>query len=283
MVTTETRDDDPENVDIYHLNIDKSKIADSELYTTTTGYLDSCATTSIIATTSLLTNIRPRARKMLVHGVNPDGIPLMITQEGDLGVFGTVPYHPCAKVNLLSQPELVDKGCNVEYNSPSSSTDPDTFFVGNPNGTRKFAFRRTAHQRGFYATDFALFSKNLACQDDNPTGAERLPEFDNDDWTFAERHAAFLGRTVKENMKGFTKRAVEQAHAARNLIVNMGCSAQKVIESLASITNCTVTRRDIINADKIFGPLISHLKGKTHKTKNAAVPDPPPTRESLPA
>ena len=75
---------------------------------------------------------------MIVHGVNPNGQPLIITQEGDLVVFGTVPYHPKARVDLLSQQELVDKGCVITYNSSKESTDPDTFFVGTADGNRKF-------------------------------------------------------------------------------------------------------------------------------------------------
>ena len=265
--------EESEEDEVLHLDISSLQLDDSRKHIATTGYIDSCASTNIVATAQLLTNIRKRARKMIIHGVNGSGKPLIVTQEGDLGVFGAVPFHPEARVNILSQPTVVDAGFDVTYNSSKCGIDPDTYFVQTPDSTRKFAFRRTKGETTFYACDFRLFSDPSACQDDNPTGATLVGNAD----------PAYIAATIAENMKSFTKVEVAKAKEARNLIAKLGCCVKKTIETLPNIANCTVTKQDILNADTIFGPLISHLKGKTRKIKNAVVPDPMPRRESLPA
>ena len=85
-------------------------------------------------------------QKMLIHGVNAAGEALVVTKEGDMRVFKWIPYHPDARVNLLSQPQLVDQGCAVSYNSSKAPIDSDTFFVETPDGSRNFAFRHTITQ-----------------------------------------------------------------------------------------------------------------------------------------
>ena len=49
-------------------------------------------------------------------------------------------------------------------------------------------------------------------------------------------------------------------------------SVEKTIDELPRITNCPVIEIDVRNAMTIFGPLLSHLKGKTTQSKNAVVP-----------
>ena len=132
---------------------------------------------------------------------------------------------------------------------------------------------RSSKERSFYACDFRLFSNSSACRDDNPKGAI----------LHSDAYSAYIAATVAENVKSFTMVEVAKAKSARNLIANLGCSTQKAIQTLSNISNCTITRHDILNADIIFGALLSHLKGKTRKIKNAVVPDPLPRWETLPA
>ena len=78
--------------------------------------------------------------------------------------------------------------------------------------------------------------------------------------------------------KQFTKMEVERAKAARNLVLDLGCSKQKVIETIPNIENRQVTPQAVVNSRAIFGPLVSHLKGKSKNVKNAVAPVPQPRR-----
>ena len=61
--------------------------------------------------------------------------------------------------------------------------------------------------------------------------------------------------TVADNMRQYTKREVEQAKTARELMARLGYpSSQATIDMLdAGVTNCAVTKQDVRNADAIFG------------------------------
>ena len=83
-------------------------------------------------------------------------------------------------------------------------------------------------------------------------------------------------------MSGFIRREVERANAARNLVLSLGCSEQKAIETIPNIENCQVTPQDVVSSQAIFGQLVSHLKGKSQNVKNAVVPVPQPRRGPQP-
>jgi hypothetical protein len=72
--------------------------------------------------------------------------------------------------------------------------------------------------------------------------------------------------TVSENMEGFTKEEVEGAQKARKLYHAIGCPSvenMKHMLQMNMIKNCPVTTQDVVNAERIFGPDIATLKGKT--------------------
>ncbi len=84
--------------------------------------------------------------------------------------------------------------------------------------------------------------------------------------------------TVNKNRKGYTLRQFERAKEARKLYHIIGTPTMENFKSLLRmniIKNCPVTVDDINIAEKIFGPDVSSLKGKSTRQK------PKPVREDL--
>lgn len=79
-------------------------------------------------------------------------------------------------------------------------------------------------------------------------------------------HEQALVQTVHENIGRFTKREVEQAKQARELLARMGFpSVAEAISMLGSGTNFDVTARDFQVAESIWGMDRASLQGKTTK------------------
>ena len=76
--------------------------------------------------------------------------------------------------------------------------------------------------------------------------------------------------TVAENRKGYTLRQFERAKTARKLYHNIGTPTVTNFKALLrsnAIKDCPVTVEDVNIAEKIFGPDISSLKGKSTRRK----------------
>jgi hypothetical protein len=72
--------------------------------------------------------------------------------------------------------------------------------------------------------------------------------------------------TVEENLSCYTKREIEQARKARELLVRMGFpSVQQANRTVSSGSNFDVSARDFEIADAIWGKDVASLKGKTKK------------------
>ena len=75
--------------------------------------------------------------------------------------------------------------------------------------------------------------------------------------------------TVAENRKNCTQRQFDRAKMARKLYHNLGTPTVQNFKSLLKanmIANCPVMAEDVNIAEKIFGPSVSSLKGKSART-----------------
>ena len=73
-----------------------------------------------------------------------------------------------------------------------------------------------------------------------------------------------LVQTVQQNLAKFTKREIEQAGKARELIARMGFpSVGSAISMIERGTNFGVTEKDFRVADSIWGKDVASIKGKT--------------------
>jgi len=79
-----------------------------------------------------------------------------------------------------------------------------------------------------------------------------------------------LVNTVRDNFEGHTKHDIAKAKEARRLQGMIGNLTDKEFKGMVPeklITNCPVTVQDVENANRIFGPDLANLRGKTIRTK----------------
>jgi hypothetical protein len=72
--------------------------------------------------------------------------------------------------------------------------------------------------------------------------------------------------TVAENGEGYTQREHDDAKQARRTIGMAGYHSNKDFNNMVRsnmIKNCPVTSKSVSAANKIFGPDIASIKGKT--------------------
>ncbi len=102
-----------------------------------------------------------------------------------------------------------------------------------------------------------------------------------------ENRQIVLVNQVKENELGYTKRELERAQLARKMYRMIGyplINDFKIAIKNNLINNCPVTAEDVKNAEKIYGPSIAALQGKTTRTtpeevKTDMIPVPPFIKE----
>jgi hypothetical protein len=188
--------------------------------------LDNQSTVDVFCNSELLTNIRETNESMKIHcnaGVATTNL------IGDLAGYGTVWLHIDGIANILSLSRVKEHGYRVTYDSDGGNK----FIVNKSDGTVR-VFNESG--RGLYYLD-----------------------------TNANVSAAMVN-TVADNKSNYTNRMYERAVLARHIqkLIGRPTSAEFMkIVSLNLIPNCPVTRDDIANAEKIFGPDIGSLKGKT--------------------
>jgi hypothetical protein len=82
---------------------------------------------------------------------------------------------------------------------------------------------------------------------------------------------------VKQNEDGYSQHQLEQARLAKDLYTKVGHPSQqdfKAMVASGTILNCPITVGDVMRAEKIYGPSIAALKGKTvRRSPEKAVTD----------
>ena len=89
----------------------------------------------------------------------------------------------------------------------------------------------------------------------------------------------FTVNTVKDNKKNFTNNDYLRAVWARELQVTVGRPSDKDFIRIlkeSSLPNCPVTPRDVVIANRLFGPDVGALKGKTTRRGPPIVDSPVP-------
>ena len=152
---------------------------------------------------------------------------------GDLPGYGTIWYDPKAITDILSLRRVRDH-YHRTYNSAHRK-----FIMTKPSG-KEFAFQES--EGGLHYLD-------MTC----PQGEQR------------QGHV-FTVNTVKDNKKNFTNNDYLQVARAQEWQVMVRCPSDKDLIKIlkaSSLPNCPVMPRDVLITNKLFGPDIGTLKGKT--------------------
>ena len=200
--------------------------------------LDNEASLNIFSNKDLLTDVRVTDKKVRVTGIEQRG-GVSVDQEGNFGEFGTVYYSGAASANILSFASQVDSGAAIRYDYLGDC------FTLRPKGSEsvyRFGRKHVAGSEGrFYSCDWREFMNDRA-----------------------------LVATVTENLRAFTKREVEQARKAREMLARMGFpTVEQAMSIINSGSNFEVSARDFQIAEAIWGKDIASLKGKTTKRATA--------------
>ena len=148
---------------------------------------------------------------------------------GDLCRYGTVWYHPNGIANILSLSRVKKNGCEVTYNS----SDKNEFHVLKLDGKTR-VFKESEH--GLFYMDTST------------------------------KQEVTLVNTVADNKAKYTSRDYSCALMARNIQKIIGRPSTQAFIKIVNnnqLPNCPITSRNIMVTEKIFGPDVGSLKGKT--------------------
>jgi hypothetical protein len=200
--------------------------------------LDNQSTVDVFCNKNLLTNIREHSNVMDIHcnaGVTSTNM------IGELLGYGTVWYNPKGIANILSLARVKEHGYRVTFDS----SEGNAFHLHKNDGTVRV---------------FKQSPKGLYYMDTKDTK-------DNHD-------EIIMVNTVEDNSTKYSQRDYSKAKMARKIQHIIGRPSTKTFLSIVDrnlLPNCPVTRADIIAAERIFGPDVGSLKGKTVRRTPAPV------------
>lgn len=194
--------------------------------------MDNQSSVSVFCNKDLVENIRESDNGDMHLWTN--GGVLVTTKKADLPHWGEVWFDDKAITNIFSYAEMADR-----YRVTYDSAKEDAFFVHLQD--KIVRFNRIGSNLYVYKPPIKRTQ---------------------------------LLNTVEENKTFFMQRQFDRAKRARDLYHALGTPSIndfKAMLRMNTITNNPVTTDDIIVAEKIFGPDIGALKGKTTRRKPAPV------------
>jgi hypothetical protein len=185
--------------------------------------------------------------------MNTNGGKLIVRRTGVVPDFGRVWYDPKMMANILGLYYHMTK----KHRCTMDTAVENCINVHAPDGVMKF----WASKEGLYVWKLATqFNEKVAKLKNN----KRMME------TGLQNGLSNLVSTVKENRMGFTERPYEEVNRARRMLHILGFPTTENLKNMIcmnAIRNCPVTVQDINNAEKIFGPDMAALKGRTMKRR----------------
>jgi hypothetical protein len=197
--------------------------------------LDNQSTVDVFCNKNLLVNIREHADVMDIHcnaGVTSTKL------VGDLLGYGTVWYHPNGIANILSLARVKEHGYRVTFDT----SDGNAFHIHKADGTVR-VFNQSP--KGLYYMDTKKHQEGMT-----------------------------MINTVEDNSTKYSQRDYSKAILARKIQKIIGRPSTKTFLSIVEknlLPNCPVTRDDIIAAERILGPEVGSLKGKTVRKASTTV------------
>ena len=216
--------------------------------------LDNQSTVNQIVNPNMLKNIRKSSKPIKIHcnaGMSKTEF------EGELGEM-TVYHNPDGLANVLSLKSVAEKH-RVTYDS----WDRDGVFkVHTKNGVVEFK----PTERGLH---YVAMSVEGDVVQHMLVTADVSKEKDEEEIESANEECMMV-TTVRGNLEGHTRHEIEKANEARRLQGMIGNPTEREFEGMVReklIANCPVTVQDVHNANRIFGPDLANLRGKTTRTK----------------
>ena len=179
-----------------------------------------------------------------------NGGPFQTSQKGRVPKCGDVWMSKKSMTNIFSLALLSDK-----FRITFDSAVENAFKVHTPYGILKF---KRGPENIYYT------------QPSEYTGS--TPRLH--DATTKEPMKGHFPQTVADNARFYSQRQISRAKAARDLLHATGCPSVtdlKNILKMNSIANCPITLDDVDITEKIYGPDVASLKGKTTRRKPAPV------------
>ena len=199
--------------------------------------LDNQASLNVIGNIDLLTNVRKAQRPVSMSGIQAGAAAVRVDMVGDFSDFGEVYYSDFASANILSFAAQVSSGASIRYD-----TDLDEFSMVPRNSANVYVFSRkdvSGSEGRFYCCDLGSINS---------------------------RHDGAYVTTVQQNLQRFTKREIDQARKAREMLARMGFpSVVDAMNMVSTGSNFEVSGRDFQIADAIWGKDVPSLKGKTKR------------------